>query len=533
MIERLTDDEIDFLEDFYYPIAQAECLFSDFDNLTAMEDNILSHVRLGQYLLFSYEYLLDYDPTLSNNPNDCDKFNFQLRKNVGDCYCLGGRLFGKTLVEKLDLLISVNLLEAERCGFTSYDALHIRGVLEEIVQVLDHHPFFRIYKAQITRNPNYRFYFPTGYLMESVNMNLSGKSPGGSFFQKHFTRLYIEEASLETEAIYQKRRDSVAENGCVFRVSGMTNFTKYSPAGKVFYDLSQKNKVLNYPQYINPKWDSKAKEKAVKDFGGEQSIGFRVFIKGEVVEEGVSVFDMERVRKFYDDKRFTKTFEISKLLFNDFDRIIIVEKPVNATETYIFADIGESAPTEIGINFKIGEKYRYVYNIILYGLTDKEQFKILRWLATELNANYIAIDTTDGTGRAIFRSLGEVFPNKNLIWVAFNEKIAVDFEKDDKGALIIENGKPVHKEEYISIWSVKRLKDLLYGGFLDLPTDYKLDQQLNSVVSMQSGTRTIYQCVSQQDHIFQAFQVFAIAEWMCYFSLIRPIGNKKFCKSGV
>jgi hypothetical protein len=67
----------------------------------------------------------------------------------------------------------------------------------------------------------------------------------------------------------------------------------------------------------------------------------------------------------------------------------------------------------------------------LYNLTDKEQFKVFEWLATELSANYVGIDCTDGTGRAIFRSLQEVFPKENLVWVAFNEKLPVDFEKND------------------------------------------------------------------------------------------------------
>lgn len=528
MIEKLTDEELNFIQDYYYPVALAECLFSDFDNLTVMEGEKLASIRLGQYPLLSHEYLIDENPLLD------EKENFQLKKNAGECYVLGGRLFGKTLiVEKIDFCLSVALLGAEKCGFSSYDSIHIRGVLEEIVHILEHHPFFRLFKPEITRNPNYRFYFRTGYLLESINMNITGKKPGAQFFQKHLTRLYMEEASFETEQVYQQRRDSVSENGCVFRVAGMTNFTKYSPCGKIFYDMSQKGKVVNLPQYVNPKWNDSEKEKAIKDFGGEQSLGFRVFIRGEVVEDGVSVFDMERVRKYYDENRLTKAFEINKKMFHDFTSLLIVEKPNNAEETFIFADIGESAPTEIGIIFKIGTKYRYVYNIILYGLTDKEQFKVFKYLAEVLEANYIAIDTTDGTGRAIYRSLGEVFPNKNLIWVAFNEKLPVDFEKDDKGHLVFKDNKPVFKEEYVTIWSVKHLKDLLYNNIIDLPTDYKLDKQLNSVVSMQSGTRTIYSCVTEDDHLFQAFQVFSIAHWMCEFALLKPVVKTTFCKSGV
>lgn len=528
MIERLTDQELEFLETMYYSPAIAECLFSDYDNLTMMQEDKLAHVRAGQIPLLSHEHMIDEDPDLT------EKQNFQLRKASADTYALGGRLFGKTLfVEKIDFLISIPLLGAEKVGFSSYDAIHIRGVLEDVILALDHHPFFRIFKPDITRSPSYRIAFKSGYVLEGINMNITGKKPGAQFFQKHLTRLYIEEASFETEQVYQQRRDSVSENGCIYRIAGMTNFTKYSPCGRAFYDLTQKNKVINLPQYVNPKWDDRGKRQAIKDFGGEQSVGYRVFIKGEVVEEGVSVFDMERVRKYYNENRVIKDFEITKKSFSYFTSTIVVERPRNASQCILFADIGESAPTKIGIIFKVGEVYKYLYKITTYGLTDKEQFKLFKWLAEQLSANYIALDTTDGTGRAVYRSLEEVFPKENLVWVAFNEKLPIDFEKDANGALIYKDAKPVYKEEYVAEWSIKHLKDILYSGVIDLPIDYEFDQQLNSVVSMQSATRTVYSCVCQENHLFQSFQVFSICHWLCEFLLSKPVGNKNFCKSGV
>ncbi len=528
MLEQLTEEEIEISECLYNPIALAETLFSDYDNLAAMEDYTLANVRIGQLPLLSYEYFLDEDENLSR------KENFQLRKGAGDIYCFGGRLFGKSLlVEKVDIMISMIALENERVGFTSYDAIHVRGILEDIVNVLERHPFFRLFEPNINRSPNYRITLSTGYLLESVNMNIQGKNPGKQFYQKHFTRLYIEEASLETEEVYKMRRDSVSELGCVFRISGMTNFTKYSPCGKIFYDTKLKVLVVNLPQYVNPNWNDKEKEKAVKDFGGEQSIGFRIFIKGLVVEDGVSVFDMQRIRNSYFEDRKLKIFEVSKDNFLNFENIVFVERPKNADNVFIFADIGESAPTEIGIIFEINKKYRYVYNITLYNLTDKEQYKFFKWLLGQVNANFISIDCTDGTGRSIYRSLEEVFDKKHIVWCSFNEKIPIDFEKDDQGNVVFKNGSPVYIEEYVSEWSIKHLKDLFYGDRMEMPFDYKLDLQLNSVIAMQSGTRTIYNCVSQENHLFQAFQVWSILQWMCEFMLVKPVVVKIFGKTGV
>lgn len=534
--ERITDEELDFYETLHTPYAAAECLFSDLDNLAQFGDGF-SEVRLSQLPLLSFEYLLDYNPLLHSNPMICSKLNFKLREGCGTVYVLGGRKYGKTLIsEKVDICLSVLLLEGEKVGFTSLDALHIRGVLEDVIQGLEQHPILKQLEPKVNRSPTYRISLRTGYTLEGINMNIVGKRPGEQFFQKHLTRLYIEEASFETEEVYKKRIDSISEDGCIVRASGMTNFTKYSPIGRIFYDPHNKSRIVNLPQYVSPKWGKKEKERSIKEHGGEQSISYRIFVKGYVVEEGVSVIDMERVRKFYLEDRQVQSFEITKERFEYFESIIIVEKFRNATNVYITADIGESAPTEIAIIFELFVRgvyrYRYAYNITLRNLTDKQQFKIFRHLAEQVGANFIGIDTTDGTGRAIYRSLEEIFPKENLVWVAFNEKLPIGFEKDDKGEIVLKNGKPVHEEEWVNEWSIKRMKFLCYEGRMLLPLDYKLDIQMNSLISMKSGNRTIYECVCEEDHLLQAFQVFFIAQWLNEFASTNPTSRKKHSKVG-
>jgi uncharacterized protein (UPF0216 family) len=152
-----------------------------------------------------------------------------------------------------------------------------------------------------------------------------------------------------------------------------------------------------------------------------------------------------------------------------------------------------------------------------------------------MEANYIALDTTDGTGRSIYRSLEEIFPKESMCWVGFNEKIQIDVLRDDQGNVIMKDGNIVYKEEMVAAWSVKRLKDLLYEkGKVNLPIDHKLDTQLNSVISIQSGNKTLYECISKSngDHLFAAWRVFAIAEWKNYMSTTNSIKRKTFSKIG-
>lgn len=533
MLKALTDEEIEFLEDLHNPICAAEILFSNYDNLSLMENDRFAHVRLYQYYMLSHEHLVEDDPELDN------KENFKRKENVGNLWCYGGRLFGKSLmVEQVDMLIDMLLNENEQVGFASIDAIHIRGIIEKILNALDNHPLFKDMKASIQRSPSYKVTInKTGYDLEGINMNLSGKKPGEQFFQKHLNKLFIEEASFEPEEVYKKRIAAVAENGCIFRIAGMTNFTKHSPSGKVFYDYEKKPWVMNVPSYINTTWDEKEKAKQIKEHGGEFSATYRIFVNGEVVEDAISVFDMSRIRCFYDEKETQiKSFEITKDNYSLFKHLLIVDRPKQADEIWLASDIGESASSKIAIFAKVEGRLKYLYKITLYNLTDKEQYKIFEFLFDTLNVSLCGIDTTEGTARAIFRALEEKYGKEHLIWCSFNEKIAVDFEKDDKGNVLIEEGEPVYKEEFITDWSIKMLKEYLYENIIQLIVDYELDKQLNSVLVMTSANRTIYKCNGGNgdgDHLFATFRVASIMLWSNQFLSVKPTNKKIFDKLGV
>lgn len=535
MIEKITDEELDLMECLAYPLSSAEVIFSNLEDLSfEWEEDKLGLVRMAQYYMMSYEHTIDDDPNLSY------KENFKLRENTGNIDCFGGRNFGKThFIETIDMLLACIWLEGIEAGFTSTDAIKIRGVMEEkLIPVLIKHPFYTMLLPDtaskgITRNPHYKIQFRNGFKIISINMNVASKSPGQNFFGKHLKRLYIEEASFETEEVYGKRIDARSEIGCVTRSAGMTNFTMYMPAGKRFYDERNRPWVCNLPQYCNPNFGEKEKLEAIKKHGGEHSITYRLFVKGEIVEDAIAVFDMERVKKCYDEEKEIKHFEITKSNFAFFETKIVVDRPKGIDEVHIYADIGETAPTEIGVFFKKENLYKYAYNITVYGLTDKEQPLIFRYLAMKLGASVIGIDTTDGTGRSIYRTLNEFYPLENLVYCSFSEKVSVDFERDERGSLVIgSDNKPKMKEEFVSEWSVQYLKQLFYDMQVSLPMDYKLITQLTSCVSTTSGSRIVYSVDGTEDHLLSMFRVFAIGVWQKHFKKINPLGTKRFFKGG-
>ena len=520
-LELLTEKEISFLEEWYTPKALVETLFHDWDNLTSFDDEKFGELRLYQQSMLSDESIIDFELTgdqlfSSLNKTERRQAVFQLKKNVGDLYNYGARKYGKSMITMImDMLDDMMTSTGVKAALASVDMIHIRQILDPIKNCLQNHPICKLFERRIVSSPDFQIDLKNGYILNSVNFNIGSKNPGQQFYGKHFYKLYIEEASLENEEVYDKRKDAVSELGAIFRISGMTNFTPQSPSGKAYYGPETHKFVLNYSQFVSPFFTEKEKKERIEEYGGENSINYRIYVKGEVVEDLVSVFDMQRVRQFcVFEKKELKTFEITKDRFKHFKALLILDRPVNSERIFLNADIGLNV-TEIGVMSEVKGKYEYLYNITLNNLTDDEQATIFKYLAALLQVNVIAIDCGDGMGRAIYNELEKTIPKENLVWYAGTNKVVVGFLLDKDGKVVLENGKPIEKEEYMSEWAVKRLKDLFYNSLCILPEDFKFLTQFNQVTALTSGTRIIYQCIAKQgDHLFDMFRVFAIAEWL-------------------
>ena len=509
--EKLTPEELSFCENFYNPLCLAETLFSNYDSLSEFKEN-LTEIRMYQIPMLSFSPILD-----DNIKGLSTKEKFELKKGADEIYNFGGRRFGKSLIgEKIDICLS--MLYADNCWtvFSSADAIHLADILDCITKAVDFHPLLRAYKMRFRASPKYDLQCKNGYLLQSVNQNIASKDSGKQWYGKHCQVQILEESSLENSASYDKRKDAISELGVVIRSSGMTNFTRFTPAGKAYYDPNNKSKILNLPQYVNVLFDDKEDKERQIEFGGRDSPLYKIFVQGSVIEDGISEFQMDRIEPYVDDKQDLKVFEIKKEAFPYFKNLIVVERPTNAERIFISADVGDgSGGSEILIHSEIGNKYNYLYRISLYSLTDLEQYEIFDYLIQKLSANVVALDNGDGTGRAIYRRLEKKYPSANLVSYRGGEKIGVDWKKDDKGKVLLENGKPVMLDEFMSEFSIRHLKSLLYTGRIQMPTDHKYLNQLNSVISRTVGTRTVYACISATgDHIIDAHKVFATAIWL-------------------
>lgn len=512
LTEKITQEELDFMELWHYPPAMAECLFSNFDDLGEFDEERFGEIRTYQLPMLSYEAFID---TEIDGLTEMDKFN--LRKSVGDLINTGARNYGKTLISlRIDITLSALYDDRWQTGFYSIDEKRLRGVLDYVKLACEHHPIVKMWKVNCSYRPSINFHSDkNNWMLVGINMTIKGKEPGHQFYQLHAKKLWGEEVSFETKEIYDKRKEAVSELGVIVRLAGMTNFTKTSPIGKMFFDRKNQCKKINYPQYVSPYWSTEKKEDRIKDYGGEEDPNFRIFVEGEVLEDGISEFDMERIGEYINRKNRIKRFEIKKDTYKTFRNRIILERPKNANRIFVCGDIGDGArgATEIIVLSEVGNKYNYIYNIVLYNLKKDEQYEIFKYIIEKLEANVIAFDCGEALGRVLADDFTKLYSEDNIVRYAGNEKITVGFQEDEKGNVVYENGKPVVRQEFASEWAVTRLKELLYNGRCYLPEDAKFETQFSSVISTRSGTRTIYCVDGGKDHHFDAWKVFSIAQW--------------------
>lgn len=533
MIDKISEIDLIIFETLTNPIAFSEILFDEYENLSHFDTEKCGKVRLYQYNFFGFDSMLYEDENLSK------KEIFNQKKGMSECYVLGGRLTGKSLCSLiLDCVISIFHKTFKWGVVSSYDEDHVKNVMERIVIALENHPILKLLETyKNTQRKPYHVLANNGCLLESVNDNLVGKNPGAHWLSKHVDKNWIEEASFMTKNVTNKRFMAVSELGCIDRMSGMTTFSKVSPMGEIFYNMKNKNKIVNLPSYVNPTWDSVKKEAAIIEFGGENSQGYLVQIRGEVVENGDCVYDIERIRDTYiRDKQGTpipiKSFEINKNNFYNYKDILILDRPNNAEKLILSLDVGEGgAPTEIIVLSQTNGIYEYIYNITTFKISPDEEKELVKYIIILLTANIVGIDITSGGGKALFSSLAKDF-NKpkeetHIFGVSFNEKIDIDFEKEDNGDIKRDNnGHAVYKQEYIVDWSIQRLKHIFYNQKIKCYVDMKMDAQFDGIVVMQSKQRTVYGS-KIANHLHQAFQVFAIVDWQTEFKNIVPVQKLK------
>ncbi len=547
MQSHLTEKEIEFCEHFYTSVSMIENLIPENEHSpqTWKEDCDCIH-------LYDYQHaMLNYASCLANDSKLTKQENIRLKKGSGDLCTLSARNIGKSFLLKIDLLLSVAYKFFEIC-LASFDDYHLKKVASPIADYLDEHIFWKIFhkkgtrKESVQRNP-LNAKFEHGVIVESANEHVKGNNPGEQFHAKHYDTLYFEEFSYTSPEGTQKRIDSGNALGYIFRPSGIPDLDVGSPLGKILNDKNKQTWLCQLPQYVRSNFTQQTYDEKVEEYNGATSVSFALNVEAKTVEGAFGFFDMERVREnSINNSRRVKFFEIGKETFTKYDEILASIERLSGTEqNFICADVGYgAAPTEIIIVFYSNKKYKYIYNIALFRLTQLEQAEIFKWLYDKLGGAFVAVDAT-GEGGTIIDELFKLgVSQEHLLKVKFNENIEVGFEyqKDEVGQLVKDsegnslilqddNGNPVMKMANTEAFSFEELEKLLYSGECDIAWDDKFITQFTNVICKQIGLKRKFDNKGA-NHLVQAFQVWSVCRFFNEFNILKnQQTNRKRCWS--
>ncbi|RLF57209.1 MAG: hypothetical protein DRN27_08210 [Thermoplasmata archaeon] len=529
MLSPITNDEIEFLENFYDCTAMTECLIPENLNIPQMWPNCKNvTIRNYQFAMQNYSYTIADDPELSIEEI------FKLKKASGDLYSIGSRNTGKSFFLIIDVVLAFINNCKEGC-VTSISSEKLVKVTNPICKFIEAHPFLKIFhlkkettRAQTVKRDPLTLNGEHGAIILNVNEKSGEENPGVQFQGKHYDIRWSEEYSYSTKEGQEQAEDAEMSYGHIERPSGIPDLHVDSPLGKILNDKKLKQWLWKLPQMVREDWNDELEERKAKFYGGKLSPAYKLNVEAETLEGAFNFFDMGRLKdaSYYKTGRI-KTFEVGKESYEGFENIIHVEKLSGSEQCFITADIGTgSAPSEIIIIFYDGKHYKYTYNITLNRLLQHEQAEIFYWLYEQVGGAFIATDSTHDSGVIIEMLRKKGIDDEHLLNVKFNENIEVDFDRDKEGNILLDgNNNPIMLQANTEAWSFSELEKIFYDGEYKMPPDAKFEEQISNIFSKRSKVKTLY-ASRGPNHLVQAFQVFGICRFFNRFNVLKQQHTK-------
>lgn len=526
--KKLTDEEKQAAHILFDPIKLSGVLFNreinQFEDLQYWDEDRDNKFQVRPYQIpfFSQEY------STLKLPDENNKSFFERLHKLGATFCFCGRGIGKTLIALLiDMLYdSIFHYKGWLTLFISRDEDKVTKVYDAYLKIMKNHPFFRMFNCH-ERRKDYTVESGEhgGHKLVGISMALSSQNPGGKTESHHAEKIYMDESQSVTEGIMTKMTHAVnPKYGAIFRFAGITEFSKHSPIGRILTDPSEKNNVINLPQYVSEDWDDKAEQKAIRDHNGREDPGYKVHVEARIIENSEGLYDIEKIRKNYEKayrkKQLIKHFEVSKNNFFRYEDILILDRPKNCSRVWVSEDYGERQ-AEIVIIFEYdtssGPLFKYEYNITLYDLSAPEEHeKIHECIIKQIKPNFISFDATEAGGKEVARRLQKKYKESNIIPIHLNSSIETEPKRDELGNVVKDKqGNTVFEKKPAREWAVYCLKQLFYNYKFDSLYDLKFDKQFDAMrgVKTPSGNLRIF-CAQAEDHLHASFEAFALAHYL-------------------
>lgn len=433
---------------------------------------------------------------------------------------------------------------------TSFDQNHVNSKAAQILNMFDKHPFLKHWRDMGAggRSGTHPWFqrFLNGYEFNAIGA--SDKSDRG-MESPHVQGLIVEEAQYFPDAAHRRMTHAIDDYATNVKHGAMRVYVGVNTEGRtdtVFYHKSHDpdsefaGHVYRFPSWFNPRNYTFAQHKVfLKDHGGSiESNSFKQSVRALEGEQTFGAVPIELYRKaveIFQEKQFElKTITINKKMLernSDIANIIgnrFLDYPHNHEGAILSMDFGSSAPSEIGLWFKVGGIW-YLWGIItLRGLQANEQCPIIDELDDIYSFDYLSIDSTAGTD-AITQSMMD--PNdiryahkdygERMFRARFSDAITVRYEdsKPEHAGSEYKKIKIAGKDMWrvtanTHVFSIEEFIRLLSEEQIGLPEYEKMENDVLNMTAKYVNNKVIYQGGAK--HLMSMIQAFVLVRHVRY-----------------
>jgi hypothetical protein len=451
----------------------------------------------------------------------------------GDTALYAGRGSGKSLsVLEPELVRHAINRPGEETLLTSFRKTHIRERMERAIDYILQIKFFSVFFYQrIVRSPIYEVRLSNGHVLYGVSVGEDAEAKQAQ--GKHASLIALEEAQQYAERPYMKINGGRDPRGSRTLMIGVPDGRVETPfrLADTEYD-SFIGRRFHVSRQLDPYWDRTELGRAIEQYGSTDSDLFGQEVNAEWGNPAWSAWNIDHLYAAVDEKAlplepigdnpwYVPIVEISGRAYRE--RQLTPESACRGLgmrkwmegRVLIAADIGYTQPTAILV---FQQAPSGVWALIArLSLTNRmehdDQAAIFDWLGVRFSASQIAIDTTDGEGRAIAREL-EQMPRWSsrladeavvspIVRVMFNENAVYDYARNDETGVY----EPV--TDGVKHISVRVLRALLARRGLLIPRDEDMISEFNQERETRTRDGMVTIRTPPTVHIPEAMRVFA------------------------
>ncbi|HSE44850.1 MAG TPA: hypothetical protein VLA89_05935, partial [Gemmatimonadales bacterium] len=331
-----------------------------------------------------------------------------LAMDQGDATLMSGRGSGKSFaVLEPEVVRQAIARPGEETMLTSLRKIHVVDRLERAIDYFEGIKIFKVLIARITRSPSYTIELKTNHSIYGISV---GDDPEAKMAQgKHVSTLIVEEAQQYPERAWLKLQGAKDPRGCRVLMAGVPDGAMDTPFRRADGKLSSfEGRRFRLSRRYDPYFDKKTKDEFAENLGGEEQDTFQQEVDAEWANPSWSAWDLDKIYACMDDgleKRLTKVagrmYRQQKL--TPLEVVVDLPKqPHPGAPIYIAMDVGYSQPSEIGVLEWWHDQWWLIARLELIDrMEHDDQAKIVNELGKWYHAQKIAVDTTEGEGRAI------------------------------------------------------------------------------------------------------------------------------------